>query len=97
MVFGDEQVRAPERSDHHVARLDQLDQLATVAALPSVSVQVIPFRTRVPVGPLNVFVVYDDRLVRVESKTGLLAFTRPRRGARLPRAVHALPPLRPDG
>lgn len=34
-------------------------------------------RIRVPVGGLNVFVVYDDRLARVESKTGLLVLRDP--------------------
>jgi len=50
----------------------QIEHIARVASLANVAIEIIPFRTRVPVGPLNVFVVYDDRLVRVESETGLL-------------------------
>jgi transcriptional regulator with XRE-family HTH domain len=55
----------------------QIEQIARVASLTNVAIEIIPFRTRVPVGPLNVFVVYDDRLARVESKTGLLVLRDP--------------------
>ena len=55
----------------------QIEQITRVASLTNVAIEIIPFRTRVPVGPLNVFVVYDDRLARVESNTGLLVLRDP--------------------
>lgn len=55
----------------------QVEHVARVAGLPNVTIEIIPFRARVPVGPLNVFVVYDDRLARVESKTGVLVLRDP--------------------
>ncbi|MCA1706561.1 MAG: DUF5753 domain-containing protein [Actinobacteria bacterium] len=55
----------------------QIDHITQVAGLTNVTVEIIPLRTRVPIGPLNVFVVYDDRLARVESKTGLLVLRDP--------------------
>ncbi|MGH3922287.1 MAG: helix-turn-helix domain-containing protein [Pseudonocardiaceae bacterium] len=55
----------------------QVEHIARVTGLPNVMIEIIPFRTRVPVGPLNVFVVYDDRLARVESKTGVLVLRDP--------------------
>jgi transcriptional regulator with XRE-family HTH domain len=55
----------------------QIEQIARVASRTNVAIEIIPFRTRVPVGPLNVFVVYDDRLARVESETGLLVLRDP--------------------
>ncbi|MGH3931785.1 MAG: helix-turn-helix domain-containing protein, partial [Pseudonocardiaceae bacterium] len=55
----------------------QIDHITQVARLANVTVEIIPLRIQVPVGPLNVFVVYDDRLARVESKTGLLVLRDP--------------------
>lgn len=55
----------------------QVEHIARVGGLPNVAIEIIPLRTRVPVGPLNVFVVYDDRLARVESKTGVLVLRDP--------------------
>lgn len=55
----------------------QVEHIAQVAGLTNVTIEIIPLRTRVPVGALNVFVVYDDRLARVESETGLLVLRDP--------------------
>ena len=55
----------------------QVEHIAQVAGLTNVTIEIVPLRTRVPVGALNVFVVYDDRLARVESETGLLVLRDP--------------------
>ncbi|MGH3873333.1 MAG: helix-turn-helix domain-containing protein [Pseudonocardiaceae bacterium] len=55
----------------------QIEHIAGVSGLPNVTIEIIPFRTRVRIGPLNVFVIYDDRLARVESKTGVLVLRDP--------------------
>lgn len=55
----------------------QVEHIVQVAGLINVTIEIIPLRTRVPVGALNVFVVYDDRLARVESETGLLVLRDP--------------------
>ncbi|MGH3941064.1 MAG: helix-turn-helix domain-containing protein [Pseudonocardiaceae bacterium] len=55
----------------------QIDHITQAAELTNVMIEIIPLRMRVPVGPLNVFVAYDDRLVRVESETGLLMLRDP--------------------
>ncbi|MCA1673090.1 MAG: helix-turn-helix domain-containing protein [Actinobacteria bacterium] len=55
----------------------QIDHIMQVTELTNVTAEIIPLRTQVPVGALNVFVVYDDRLARVESETGLLVLRDP--------------------
>lgn len=72
----------------------QVEHIAQVTGLPSVTIEIIPLRTRVPIGALNVFVVYDDRLARVESETGLLVLRDPT-DVLLPGAVRPVPALRP--
>ncbi|MGQ0716972.1 MAG: helix-turn-helix domain-containing protein [Pseudonocardiales bacterium] len=42
----------------------QVEHVARVAGLPNVTIEIIPFRTRVPVGPLNVLVLRDPTDVR---------------------------------
>ena len=56
---------------------DQLEHLAAIAARPNVAVEVIPFSVEVPVGPLNMFSLYDDRLAAIEDCTGLLMLRDP--------------------
>ena len=55
----------------------QIDHITQIAGLANVTIEIIPLRTQVPVGALNVFVVYDGRLARVESETGLLVLRDP--------------------
>ncbi|GAA4535432.1 helix-turn-helix domain-containing protein [Amycolatopsis samaneae] len=52
--------------------LAELDEMATV------SIQVIPLRRRVRWLPLNVFVIYDDKLVTIETDAGLIVLRDPR-------------------
>jgi len=54
-----------------------MDHISQVARLANVAVEIIPLRAQVPVGALNVFVIYDDRLARIESETGLLVLRDP--------------------
>ncbi|MFE6742402.1 helix-turn-helix domain-containing protein [Streptomyces tubercidicus] len=56
-----------------IAMTMQLDHLASVSRIPSVRVGVIPLGlTPISETPLNVFTVYDRRLVQVETATGAL-------------------------
>ncbi|MFE0027953.1 helix-turn-helix domain-containing protein [Amycolatopsis sp. NPDC059021] len=55
----------------------QLDKVVSFAALSSVSVQVIPLSVTMADAPLEVFVAYDDRLVRIETSTCVLALRDP--------------------
>jgi transcriptional regulator with XRE-family HTH domain len=50
--------------------LAQLDRIASLATLPNVSVGIIPWAVLAPVPPSNMFVVFDDSLVLVESLHG---------------------------
>lgn len=56
---------------------EQMDDLVATAARPNVTVEVIPFSTELPTGPLNMFSIYDDRLVAIEDETGLLMLRDP--------------------
>lgn len=56
---------------------EQLEHLAALATRPNITVEVIPFSVEVPVGPLNMFSIYDDRLAAIEDKTGLLVLRDP--------------------
>ncbi|GAA4529893.1 helix-turn-helix domain-containing protein [Amycolatopsis samaneae] len=55
----------------------QLDKVVSLAALSSVSVRVIPLSMTMADTPLEVFVAYDDRLVRIETSTSGLALRDP--------------------
>lgn len=41
------------------------------------SIDVIPFSATVPAGPLNMFVIYDERLVAIEVMSGMLMLRDP--------------------
>ena len=56
----------------------QMDRIASLSALPSVDIRIVPADPPVPSGPLNGFTVYDDRLVTVEVFTGKLALRDPK-------------------
>lgn len=56
---------------------EQMNHLAAIGDLPNVSIEVIPFTAVVPASPLNMFVLYDDRLVAIEVKTGMLMLRDP--------------------
>lgn len=56
---------------------EQMEYLAAAGERPNVSVEVIPFDATVPAGPLNMFVIYDDRLVAIEVKSGMLMLRDP--------------------
>lgn len=55
----------------------QMEHLAVVGDRPNVSIEVIPLAAVVPAGPLHMFVIYDDRLVGIEVKTGMLMLRDP--------------------
>ncbi|MFD9890648.1 helix-turn-helix domain-containing protein [Amycolatopsis sp. NPDC059027] len=56
----------------------QLDKVVSFAALSSVSVQVIPLTVTMADAPLEVCVIYDDRLVTIETSASGLALRDPR-------------------
>lgn len=56
----------------------QLRHMATVAERPNVELAIIPFTGIVTAAPLNVFVLYDDRLVIIELTSGEMALRDPR-------------------
>jgi transcriptional regulator with XRE-family HTH domain len=55
----------------------QLDRLLAVMSLPSISVGIVPARAEYRV-PTNQFIVYDERLVHVESISAELTINQPR-------------------
>lgn len=55
------------------AMAEQLDKVASVAELPTVSVVVIPLERTVPDCPLEVCTIYDDRLVGIETSAATIA------------------------
>lgn len=62
---------------HAAGMAEQMEHLAALATRPNITVDVIPFSAEVPVGPLNIFSIYDDRLAAIEDKTGLLMLRDP--------------------
>ncbi|WP_370378792.1 helix-turn-helix domain-containing protein [Catenulispora sp. GAS73] len=56
----------------------QVDRLISVALLPSVRLGVTPFRTPLPVSPLNVFTIYDEVLATAETLGGMIIMRDPR-------------------
>lgn len=57
----------------------QLANICKVAKLPNVDLSIVPLRTReVRAAPLNVFTVYDERLVTLELFSGSVALRDPR-------------------
>ncbi|GAA1244929.1 helix-turn-helix transcriptional regulator [Prauserella halophila] len=53
--------------------VDQVRHLATVSKRPNVDLAILPLSAEISSPPLNVFVVYDDRLVTTETLSGSLA------------------------
>lgn len=56
----------------------QLDRLLAVAGLPSVSLGIIPSTARMPLAPENAFLIFDDRMVMIETYSAELTITQPR-------------------
>ena len=66
------------RRAESAAMIAQLDHMLTVAERSNVDLAVVPNNALVCAAPLNVFVVYDDRLVVVELFSGEVALRDPR-------------------
>ncbi|HCU94567.1 MAG TPA: DNA-binding protein [Actinobacteria bacterium] len=56
----------------------QLDRLLAVTGLPNVSLGIIPAAARMPLAPENAFLIFDDRMVMVETYSAELTITQPR-------------------
>ncbi|MFJ4092791.1 Scr1 family TA system antitoxin-like transcriptional regulator [Kitasatospora sp. NPDC089913] len=55
----------------------QAAHMARISEKPNVEIAIIPQTVRVPVTPMNIFVVYDDRLVTIELFSGEVALRTP--------------------
>ncbi len=55
----------------------QVDKLVAVSVKPSVELEVIPLDIQMAKAPLNIFTIYDDSLVTVETEAGLMALRDP--------------------
>jgi hypothetical protein len=55
----------------------QAAHMAEVSEKPNVDIAVIPYTARVPATPMNIFVIYDDRLVTVELFSGEVVLRTP--------------------
>ncbi|RKT82104.1 Helix-turn-helix domain-containing protein [Saccharopolyspora antimicrobica] len=53
--------------------VDQLQNMATVSQRPNVDLAILPSSAQIGASPLNIFVVYDERLVTVEMFSGAVA------------------------
>lgn len=62
----------------HVGMALQLDRLVSVNRLPAVRIGITPFRTPLPVSPLNTFTIYDEKLATTETIGGLVIMRDPR-------------------
>jgi len=60
------------------AMIGQLDRLLAVSALPSVSLGIIPARARMTLAPENAFLIFDQRMVMIETYSAELTITQPR-------------------
>lgn len=69
--------------------IGQLDRLLTVLSLPRVRLGVIPARTAYRV-PTNQFIMFDDRMVHVETVSAELAISQPREIALYAKAFQEL-------
>jgi transcriptional regulator with XRE-family HTH domain len=56
----------------------QLDRLVSLTYLPSVRLGVLPLSCQQAVGALNTYTVYDQRIVTVETSTGVLVLRDPK-------------------
>ncbi|MFD9894240.1 helix-turn-helix domain-containing protein [Amycolatopsis sp. NPDC059027] len=57
--------------------VEQIDVLIEMSRLPSVRLGIIPAATQLQKSPLNTFVVYDERLVTMETFAGTIALRDP--------------------
>lgn len=62
----------------HDVMAGQLDRLLAVAGLPSVSLGIIPAAARMPLAPENAFLIFDERMVMIETYSAELTITQPR-------------------
>ncbi|NNJ60963.1 MAG: helix-turn-helix domain-containing protein [Dactylosporangium sp.] len=69
--------------------IGQLDRLQTILSLPRVSFGIIPIDAPYH-APTNQFIMFDDRLVNVETVSAELAITQPREIALYTKAFHIL-------
>ena len=67
----------------------QLDRLLTVLSLPRVRLGIIPAPTAYRV-PTNQFIIFDDRMVQVETVSAELTITQPREIALYAKAFQEL-------
>jgi hypothetical protein len=56
---------------------DQVDHLIAASSLPSVRMEVLPLSATLTRLPLNIFMVYDERLVLVETHGGVILLRDP--------------------
>lgn len=59
------------------AMAEQLDKIVSASEMDGVSVEVLPLSTTVPDCPLEVCVLYDDRLAEIETSSGSLVLRDP--------------------
>jgi transcriptional regulator with XRE-family HTH domain len=57
---------------------EQVEHLAVMAARPNLDIAILPSSARMPETPLNLFVVYDERLVTAELFSGEVVLRDPR-------------------
>jgi transcriptional regulator with XRE-family HTH domain len=55
----------------------QVDHLVSLGMMPNIDIAVIPLDRIIPSPPLNVFVVYDEWLVTLETKAGMVILRDP--------------------
>jgi transcriptional regulator with XRE-family HTH domain len=58
--------------------IGQLDRLLAISGLPNVSMGIIPARAQMQLAPGNSFIIFDERLVMVETFSAELTITQPR-------------------
>jgi hypothetical protein len=56
----------------------QLDRLLAAISLPRLSLGIIPLKATLPIWPANAFVIFDDRMVMIETYSAELTVTQPR-------------------
>jgi len=58
--------------------IGQLDRLLAVSGLPNVSLGIVPARAQMSLAPSNAFIIFDERLVMIETYSAELRITQPR-------------------
>lgn len=76
--------------------IGQLDRLLAVASLPRVTLGIVPEHAAYRV-PSNQFIMFDDRMVHVETVSAELTITQPREIALYAKAFHGLSRLAAHG